>query len=119
MEDDDLELTARTKLFEAAGFRVLQARSKDAALHAFESNQVDAVVLDYWLSGPGGNGTAVAEQIKRLNPSTPVLMLSGYGPLPGEGALVDAWMSKSKIEPEHLVQEVRRLIEQRAEINPK
>jgi DNA-binding NtrC family response regulator len=113
VDDDDLELSARKKLFEAAGFRVLEAQSKLSALQVFRSEEVDAVVLDYWLSGSGGNGTAVAEEIKRISPTTPVVMLSGYGSLPGEAAIVDAWMSKSQIEPDVLVREVKRLIEQR------
>lgn len=113
VEDDELELSARKKLFEAAGFRVLEARSKDSALQVFRSHPVDAVVLDYWLSGLGGNGTAVAEEIKRMSPSTPVLMFSGYGSLPGEEAIVDAWMSKAQLNPETLVNEVKRLIELR------
>ena len=115
VEDEELELTVRKKLFEAAGFRVLEARSKSAALDVFRSSTVDAVVLDYWLSGSGGNGTAVAEEIKRISPTTPVLMLSGYGSLPGEAAMVDVWMSKSRIEPQDLVGVVKRLIEQRVQ----
>jgi len=113
VEDDELELEARKRLFESAGFRVLQARSKAEALDVFRSNSIDAVVLDYWLSGLGGNGTAVAEEIKRKSPDIPVLMLSGYGSLPGEEAIVDAWMSKSRVDPNDLVKEVKRLIEQR------
>jgi DNA-binding NtrC family response regulator len=113
VEDDELELKARKKLFESAGFEVLEARSKSLALSIFQSSRVDVVVLDYWLSGLEGTGTALAEEIKRISPTTPVLMLSGYGSLPGEGALVDAWMSKSRVQPEDLVAEVKRFVEQR------
>lgn len=114
VEDDDLELTARKKLFEAAGFRVLDAKSKSSALQVFKSHAIDAVVLDYWLSGSVGTGTAIADEIKRMSPSTPVLMLSGYGSLPGEAAIVDAWMSKSRVEPQDLIAEVNRLIDRHA-----
>jgi hypothetical protein len=37
-------------------------------------------------------------------------MLSGLSALPGEGAIVDAWLRKSHIESEDLVNEVTRLI---------
>lgn len=114
IDDDELELKARKGIFEAAGFRVLEARSKDAALSIFQSSLVDAVVLDYWLSGlSGGNGTAIAEEIKRRSAKTPILMLSGYGFLPGEAAIVDSWLIKSTVSPEDLIREVERLIEQR------
>jgi hypothetical protein len=78
--------------------------------------------MDYWLSGTGGNGTAVAEQMKRDRPRTPIVMLSGFGALPGEGAIVDLWLGKGHIQPQDLVAEVRRLIEirlpQNKAINP-
>jgi DNA-binding NtrC family response regulator len=114
IDDDDLELKARRGIFEAAGFRVLEARSKDAALSIFQSSLVDAVVLDYWLSGVSGdNGTAIAEEIKRRSAKTPILMLSGYGFLPGEAAIVDSWLIKSTVSPQDLIREVERLIEHR------
>jgi hypothetical protein len=67
--------------------------------------------MDYWLSGTGGNGTVLAEQMKRHRRQTPIVMLSGFGALPGESAIVDLWLSKSRIEPQELVAEVHRLIE--------
>lgn len=113
VEDEDLQLKMRRHLFEAAGFRVLEAQSVRVALDAFCSNHVDAVVMDYWLSDSGGNGTAVAREMKRMRPNTPIIMLSGFGSLPGEGIFVDSWMRKGEIGPENLVHEVKRLIELR------
>jgi CheY-like chemotaxis protein len=113
VDDEDLQLNMRKRLFEAAGYKVLEARSAQEALEIFRSTHVDAVVMDYWLSGSGRNGTALAEQIKRDRPTTPILMLSGLGPLPGESAIVDLWLSKGHIEPQQLVAEVQRLIELR------
>ncbi|MBV9484206.1 MAG: response regulator [Acidobacteria bacterium] len=113
VDDEELELEARKKFFESAGFRVLQAQSKDSALDLFRSSYVDAVGLDYWLSGTSGNGRALAEEIKLISPAPPVVMLSGYGSLPGEGTIVDSWMGKANCEPQHLLSEVNRLIELR------
>lgn len=113
VEDEELQLKARKMLFEAAGYRVLEARSAKQAVDLFSSQPVDAVVMDYWLSDQDGNGTAVAEQMKRLRPRTPILMLSGFTALPGEGALVDSWIRKSQLDPESLVSEVDRLIKLR------
>ena len=113
VEDEELQLKARKMLFEAAGYRVLEARSAKQAVDLFSSHPVDAVVMDYWLSDQDGNGTVVAEQMKRLRPRTPILMLSGFTALPGEGALVDSWIRKSQLDPENLVGEVDRLIKLR------
>jgi CheY-like chemotaxis protein len=113
VEDEELQLKSRRMLFEAAGYRVLEADSAKAALELFDSSDVDVVVMDYWLSGPGGNGTAVAEYMKRRRPRIPIVMLSGFSSLPGEGAVVDSWMRKAGLEPELLLREVDRLIELR------
>lgn len=113
VEDEELQLMARKLLFESAGYRVLTARSFREAMEAFSATPVDAVVMDYWLSDQDGNGTALAEKMKRLRPLTPIVMLSGFTALPGEGALLDSWMRKAQIEPEKLVGEVDRLIKLR------
>jgi len=113
VEDEELQLKARRLVFEAAGYCVLEARTAKGAISIFESRNVDVVVMDYWLSDQNGNGTAVAEQMKKLRPRTPIVMLSGFSALPGEGALVDSWMRKSQLEPEYLLHEVDRLIELR------
>lgn len=113
VDDEQLQLQLRTLLFESAGFKVLQARSAAAAMEFFRSQQVDAVVMDYWLSGT--NGTAIAEEMKKLHPEIPIVMLSGYSSLPGEGAVVDAWLRKAQVEPEEIVNAVKRLIGFQAE----
>jgi CheY-like chemotaxis protein len=118
VEDEELQLKGRRMLFESAGYCVLEARSAHAAMEQFRSRHVDAVVADYWLSGQGGNGSALAEQMKRMRPRIPIVMLSAFGSLPGEGAVVDSWMRKAEIEPENLVKEVQRLIELRASQQP-
>ncbi|MGA7505656.1 MAG: response regulator [Candidatus Sulfotelmatobacter sp.] len=108
VDDEQLQLQLRTLLFESAGFKVLQARSASTALELFRSQRIDAVVMDYWLSGT--NGTAVAEEMKKLHPEIPIVMLSGYSSLPGEGAVVDAWLRKAQVEPEEIVNVVKKLI---------
>jgi CheY-like chemotaxis protein len=108
VEDEKLQLQLRKMLFESAGFVVLQAQSSNDAMEAFNSHHVDAVVMDYWLSDK--NGTAVAEEMKRLRPRMPIVMLSGFASLPGEGLVVDAWLRKAEVQPEDIVNEIRRLI---------
>ena len=111
VDDEEAQLKARKAILEDAGFRVLTARSARAAMDLFNAEAVDAVILDYWLSGR--NGSQLAEEMKRLRPRTPVIMLSSFTALPGENILVDAWLRKGDIEPDQLVAEVQRLIELR------
>ncbi len=113
VEDEHLQLQLRKMLFESAGFLVLLARSGNEAMKLFHSHHVDAVVLDYWLSGK--NGTALAEEMKRSSPRIPIVMLSGFSSLPGEDAVVDAWLRKATTAPEDLLNEVSRLVRLRSE----
>jgi DNA-binding NtrC family response regulator len=110
VEDEDSQLSLRKLLFEAAGFDFCGSRTGAEALDLFRKRDIDAVVLDYWLSGM--KGVELAEEMKRERPHVPVIILSGFASLPGEGAgLVTTWFQKGKVEPEELVGEVRRLIE--------
>ena len=112
VDDEELQLKVRRMLFESSGYRVLEAQGASTALEKFQSERVDAVVLDYSLAGQDGN--IIAEQMKRLRPDTPILMLSGLSLQPNETANVDLWFRKMDIEPEDLVSEVTRLIELRS-----
>jgi DNA-binding response OmpR family regulator len=110
VEDEDSQLSLRKMLFEGAGFDFFGARTGSEALELFRKKDIDAVVLDYWLSGK--KGVEIAEEMKRERPMVPMIILSGFASLPGEGAgLVTTWFQKGKVEPEELVNEVRRLIE--------
>jgi FixJ family two-component response regulator len=57
------------------------------------------------------NGMELASEMKRLRPTIPIIMLSGFPSLPGEGVgLVDAWLQKARVEPEALIERVIELI---------
>jgi len=108
-EDDEDQLTARKLVFESAGFNVLLARSGPEALQLFQTNHVDAVVLDYWM--PRMKGLSVAREMKQLQPNTPILVFSGFSSLPDETiGVVDAWLQKRDAQPDELLAEVNRLI---------
>jgi len=112
VEDEDLQLKLRTLLFESAGFNVLAAQSAAEGIDAVRNHQVDLVLMDYSLSDK--NGAAVAEEMNKIRPGLPVVILSGSPSLPETGNFVDLWLRKADIEPETLVQEVTRLIERRS-----
>lgn len=116
VEDEDSQLTLRKVLFESAGFQVFAARTGAQALELFRANPIDVVVLDYWMAGM--NGLAVATELKRLRPRTPIIVLSGWTSLPGETiGLVDAWFQKAKVEPDDLLSETMKLVDQARRAN--
>ncbi len=111
VEDEATQLRLRKILFESAGFNVIGAQTGQDALELFRINPVDVVILDYWMAGM--NGLAVATELKRMRPSTPIIVLSGWASLPGETiGVVDAWFQKAHVQPEELLEEAARLVNQ-------
>jgi CheY-like chemotaxis protein len=104
VEDEELQLKFRRMLFESSGYHVLEAQTADRAVEIFQSQLVDAVLMDYSLAGR--NGAQVAAEMKRLRPSTPIVMLSGFPTPPHASDNVDSWLHKMDVDPEDLVGEV-------------
>jgi CheY-like chemotaxis protein len=72
--DDDFGLNTRKELLENGGYEVLTAQSGQKGLGLFLAHPIDAVVLDKRM-----NRDRVANQMKRLKPHIPILMVSAYG----------------------------------------
>ena len=64
-------------ILEDEGYGVLEAKSAEAGLVLLDAEKVDLVFLDIWL--PGMDGLAMLDEIRRLHPSLPVIMISGHG----------------------------------------
>jgi CheY-like chemotaxis protein len=110
VDDEELQLKVRRMLFESAGYQVLEAQDANTAIEKFQSSHVDAVVMDYSLFGK--TGADIADQMKRLRPSIPIVILSGSSSLREESSSVDLWLRKMDVEPEDLVNKVTHLISQ-------
>jgi PAS domain S-box-containing protein len=111
--DDELTgLLACKLLLESAGYRVVQARSGPESIRAFQQGKIDAVILDYWMSEM--KGTAVASELKRINPAVPIIVLSGVSDLPGEAAgIVDLWLLKGSHRAGQFLDSISALLERR------
>ncbi len=81
-------------LLQENGYELVTATNSHDGLRLFASRPVDAIVLDYHL-GPS-ESALVASEIKRLQPTIPIVMLADNLELP-DGALnsVDALVTKS------------------------
>jgi CheY-like chemotaxis protein len=77
VEDNPTVATLLKYLLEQAGFEVEQAAHGRLALAALEACQPDAVVSD--IKMPIMNGLELVEAIRRLYPSLPVILTTGYG----------------------------------------
>jgi DNA-binding response OmpR family regulator len=101
IDDEIAALQVRKLLLESEGYKVIEAHSGKEGLDLFQANKVDLVILDYWMAGM--NGTATAHEIKKINSKVPIIVLSGYGELPGEiVGIADRWMLKGRATRELL-----------------
>ena len=78
-EADIRELVAG--VLEDEGYSVRSAADSTAALEAIEERRPSMVLLDVWLQGSRLDGLQLLQEIKRRDPSLPVLLISGHGNL--------------------------------------
>ena len=76
-EEDIRELVAG--VLEDEGYETRVAAHADAALEALSVRRPSLVLLDVWLQGSRLDGLEVLEEIKKRDPTIPVLMISGHG----------------------------------------
>jgi CheY-like chemotaxis protein len=108
VDDERIGLRVRKIMLESRGYTVLTANSGDEGLRLFDENQVDIVVLDYYM--PGLNGGDVASEMRRRRPDIPIVFLSAYFSLPPEALeLADAFITKGD-PPDVLIEKLQRLI---------
>jgi CheY-like chemotaxis protein len=82
IDDEDLGLEIRKMVLEREGFAVLTAKDGASGLSLFETEEIDAVIVDYAM--PGMDGGQVAALLRARKPHVPILMLSAYVALPEE-----------------------------------
>jgi CheY-like chemotaxis protein len=108
VDDEATGLSVRKMILESQGYRVVTAENGPDGLAIFSAQPIDLVVLDYKM--PGMNGDVVAERMKQLKPSIPILMLSAYVDLPSETlALVDRYLTKGE-DPLMMLKAVAELL---------
>jgi CheY-like chemotaxis protein len=107
---DDEQQTALRSVLESEGYKVLVAASGSEGLETFKSEAVNAVILDYWMMDM--SGLKVAQQIRQLSRSVPIIMLSSYIELLDESlGLVDVWIRKGERSPRYLLNRLAELLD--------
>ncbi|MBR0653283.1 response regulator [Roseomonas terrae] len=86
VEDDVLIAMATSSMLKKLGHRVTEARSGQQALAAIEKGtHFDLMITDY--SMPKMTGMQLAEAVRRLRPTLPIVLATGYAELPSEATL--------------------------------
>jgi PAS domain S-box-containing protein len=106
--DDENNVRESTRLLlEGLGFEVLAARDGTTAIELFRthSSRIGVVLLD--LTMPAMDGIETLAHLRRIAPHVPVVLTSGYGTAPQDGA--DAILRKP-YTAEELLGTLRRLV---------
>ena len=98
---DDHEVLARLscEILEMHGYRAVSAFNAQDALDKFEKQDFDILVTDFRMDGM--NGLELARKIHATSPQTPVIIVTGYGPIEG-GEEVKACLPKDELFPQLL-----------------
>lgn len=76
IDDDEAILDSCTQVLEKGGYSVKGARDGEQGLKIFNRESFHVVLLDLKL--PGLDGIEVLDHIKKENPETPVIIMTGY-----------------------------------------
>jgi two-component system nitrogen regulation response regulator NtrX len=80
--DDEADIRELVSgVLEDEGYAVRTAADSNQTLDAFEERRPSMVLLDVWLQGSRLDGLQLLQEIKRRDPTMPVLMISGHGNL--------------------------------------
>jgi two-component system nitrogen regulation response regulator NtrX len=111
-EQDIRELVAG--VLEDEGYATRAAANSTEALAALGDRRPSLVLLDVWLQGSKLDGLQLLEEIKRRDPTLPVLMISGHGNLDTAVAAIRQGavdFIEKPFEAEHLLHLVARATE--------
>jgi CheY-like chemotaxis protein len=112
VDDSKDGLIVRKLLLEEAGYSVITAANGEEALRVFAASSCDLVITDFRM--PRMNGTELIEKLRKLEPNTRIILLSGFVEpfgLTQENTGADGVIAKSASEPVQLLRAVRRLLQ--------
>jgi DNA-binding NtrC family response regulator len=78
---DDHEVLARLscEILEMQGYRAVSAFNAADALSKMDKEDFDILVTDFRMEGM--NGLELAQKVQEKSPGTPVIIVTGYGPI--------------------------------------
>ncbi len=97
VEDEEIVRAALAKVLRSLGLQVVTAGDCDAALTAFEMNQVDLLLTDVVM--PFMNGPALAARLREERPDLPVLFMTGQADHPAHEKITEDKITKLLEKP--------------------
>ena len=119
IDDDPDVVEAIEIILQQAGYETVSAGNADEGMAAVERDHPDLLVLDVMMEQPD-DGIRMAQELRRMKFSEPILMLTSIGKVTGmtfsrddEMVPVDAFEEKP-ISPHALVSKIRELLAKEA-----
>ena len=78
--DDEMDIRELISgILEDEGYAPRTAANSDEVFSAISTRLPSLVILDIWLQGSKLDGLQILEELKKLHPTLPVLIISGHG----------------------------------------
>jgi DNA-binding NtrC family response regulator len=105
---DDHEVLARfsCEILEMHGYRAVSAFNGEDALKKFDEEDFDILITDFRMEGM--NGVELAHKIREKSPATPVILVTGYGPIAENNSELPV-LQKDNLFPE-LLEKIKMFI---------
>jgi DNA-binding response OmpR family regulator len=117
IDDDQDFVSAVSIVLESSGFQAVKAYSRSTGMEVFQQEKPDLIILDVMMQEPD-DGFVMAQDIKKVAPHIPILMLTSVGQVTGMEFDRDADMvpveafEQKPIMPARLVERIRELLKQ-------
>jgi len=108
VDDNEQSLSIRKVMLETRGYHVVACSGGQEALERFMKGGVDLVLTD--LTMPGLDGSKLIEEIKKLSPQTPAILLSGKVKMYDRDTKADVFLPKGMYAPVELLERIRVLL---------
>jgi len=113
IDDNAVQAATRQTILKRAGYFVIAVLSPERALEQFRADEfpapIDLIITDHIM--PGMNGSEFVKAIRELEPSTPVLVISGLAEAEDAYVGLDIHFRLKPLLPDNLLASVHRLIE--------
>ena len=112
LDDNAVQAATRQMILRRAGYQVIAAFSAELALASFRerdfSEPIGLVITDHLM--PGMNGAAFARELRSLEPTLPILVISGLDEAEIEYEGLDVLFRLKPLAPEVLLATVDTLL---------
>jgi DNA-binding response OmpR family regulator len=107
VDDDEMALSVRRMVLETAGYVVLTASNASQGLELFRNDHFDLVITDHL--SLEASGSELARELRRMDPTVPVMILSGDPILGGVKEPPDYFLHKLD-GPTEMITKVRSIL---------